>query len=314
MNRRPAGKQTVECVIDQQRETSAEISASHPSAYPVDCCSTDALAPDAGPCVTGGSTNLIDAARPASRQDGATISGPAILMLVPVTERQKLITEYMARGGTWPVSLPSDNTNLLRFLASRLSGRSHALSLSRMGMALTRAASGADAFVEPEYRSVQERSKRDVQMRIEYEAWGCIERAMQACVLTESWHHLEPIAQDSVRGAIWDGVERDARSRIECDAWQIVERSTRNRIEHGPHASLVWFHAEPEAVLRALHGAPLPPVGKPAYPVLCGPGVPNLCRSATPEEVVLWACLPTEDTAPELVERLLAEGIVSYTE
>jgi hypothetical protein len=29
---------------------------------------------------------------------------------------------------------------------------------------------------------------------------------------------------------------------------------------------------------------------------------------------VLWASLPTDDTAPDLVERLLAEGIVKYTD
>jgi hypothetical protein len=310
MNRRPAGKQTVECVI----QTSAATNASHVSAHPADCCMPYALASDPGPGVTRGSTNPIDPAPRFSRQEGGTISGPTILMLVPAMARQRLIAEYVARGGSWPVSLPSENANLLRFLASRLPIRSHALGLTRMEIALTRAASGAEVFVEPEYRSIQERSKRDVQMRIEHEAWGCIERAMQACVVTESWDHFEPPVRDSVQGAIWDGVERDARGRIECDAWQIIERSARNRIEHGPHASLVWFHAEPEAVLRALHGGPLPPVGKPAYPVLFGPGVPNLCRAATPEEVVLWASLPADDTAPELVERLLAEGIVSYAD
>jgi hypothetical protein len=117
-----------------------------------------------------------------------------------------------------------------------------------------------------------------------------------------------------VEGAVWDGIERDARNRLEYDAWQIVERSARNRIERGLYASLVWFHAEPEAVLGALHGATPPPVGTSMHPILFGPGIPNLCRTATPEEVVLWASLPADDTAPDLVERLLAEGVVDYAE
>jgi hypothetical protein len=132
--------------------------------------------------------------------------------------------------------------------------------------------------------------------------------------VTESWDHIEHSVWDGVERAIWDGIEREARGRAECEAWRILERSARNRIERGLYASLVWFHAEPEAVVRALHGAAPPPVSSPAYPILFGPGVPNLCRAATPEEVVLWASLPADDTAPDLVERLLAEGIVGYTD
>ncbi len=202
----------------------------------------------------------------------------------------------------------------MEFLASRLPDPSHAYSLGRMEIALTRARLGAEIFVEPEYRSVQARSRRDIQTHIEHAAWDCIERAMQAPGVTESWGHIERSVWDSVEGAIWDGIEREARGHAECEAWQILERSARNRLERGLYASLVWFHAEPEAVVSALHGAALPPVGGPAYPILFGPGVPNLCRAATPEEVVLWASLPADDTAPDLVERLLAEGIVGYTD
>jgi hypothetical protein len=242
------------------------------------------------------------------------MSGLAILMLVPLSERQGLIAEYVGRGDGWPVLSASENTALLEFLASRLAEPSHAFSLCRMEIALTRAWLGAEVFVEPEYRSVQGRTVRDMRARIEHEAWGCIERAMQGRVTTDTWDHIERTAWDSVEGAVWDGIEREARGRVECEAWQILELSARNRIERGLYASLVWFHAEPGSVLRALHGARLPPVGKPAYPMLFGPGVPNLCRAATPEEVVLWASLPADDTAPDLVERLLAEGIVRYTE
>ena len=320
MNRRSVGKQAVLRLTSQRGQTSAEVAepaARRPATLPGGCDMTAALAacqPGLGRSLTGESTGPIEPVSQSWRQGRTMMSGPAILLLVPIVERQRLSNEYVDRGGCWPVSSSSENVTLLEFLASRLPDPSHALSLCRMEVALTRASLGAEIFVEPEYRSVQERSKRDVRARIEHEAWACIERAMRGRVVTESWNHIERTAWDSVEGAVWNGIEREARFRLECDAWQIVERSARNRIEHGSYASLVWFHAEPGSVLRALHGAPPPPVGKPAYPILFGPGVPNLCRAATPEEVVMWASLPMDDTAPDLVERLLTEGIVGYTD
>jgi hypothetical protein len=317
MTRRPVGKQAVQCRTDQRGETSAEVvEMSRSAVQPRGCSMTAASAagrPRSGRSLTGKSARPLPL--PLSCRLGTTmISAPVILQLIPPTDRQRLVAEYVKHGGAWPVSSSSENATLLEFMAPRLPAPSHALSLCRMEVALTRARLGAAIFVEPEYRPIQESSNRDVRARIEHEAWGCIERAMQGCVATESWDHIERISWDSVEGAIWDGIERDARLRLEFDAWQIVERSALYRIERGLYASLVWFHADPEAVLRASHGAPPPPVGTPSYPILFGPGVPNLCRVATPEEVVLWASLPTDDTAPHLVERLLAEGIVKYTD
>ena len=321
MNRRPVGKQAVQGHISQRDETFAEvaeISACHSAAQSRGCGTIAVLAvaqPGRGRTSAGGKRARSIEPAPRSWRLGTTmISAPMILQLIPATDRQRLIAEYLDCGGAWPVSSASENATLLEFLASRLPAPSHALSLCRMQVALTRARLGAAIFIEPEYRSIQERSNRDVRARVEHEAWGCIERAMQGCVVTESWDHIERSAWDSVEGAVWDGIEREARLRLEHDAWQIVERSARNQIERGIYASLVWFHADPEAVLRGLHGAPPPPLGTPAYPIVFGPGVPNLCRVATPEEVVLWASLPTDDTAPDLVERLLAEGIVKYTD
>ncbi|MGA3004170.1 MAG: hypothetical protein ABSE20_20860 [Acetobacteraceae bacterium] len=313
MNRRPVGKQAVLRLISQQGEAPSEM-AEQGTCYSAGGWGMTAALSACQPGLGRSPISTIVPTRRSWGQGRNMISGPAILMLVPVTDRQRLIAEYVDRDGAWPVSSSSQNVTLLEFLASRLPDPSHALSLCRMEVALTRASSGAEIFVEPEYRSVRERSKREVRTRIEHEAWGCIERAMQGRVVTESWDHIERTSWDSVEGAVWDGVERAARVRLECDAWQIVERTARNRIERGLYASLVWFHAEPGSVLRALHGATPPKVGKPAYPILFGPGVPNLCRAATPEEVVLWASLPTDDTAPDLVERLLAEGIVGYTD
>jgi hypothetical protein len=320
MNRRPVGKQVVQCLIDQRGEISAgvaEMTTCGSAVQRSNCSSTAALAatqPAAfGRFLTGKSARSIAMPRP-WRLGTTMISAPMILQLIPAADGQRLIAEYVDRGGAWPVPSAPENATLLEFLASRLPAPSHALSLCRMEIALTRARLGAALFVEPEYRSIQERSNRDVRARIEHEAWACIERAMQGGAVTARWDDIERTSWDSLEGAIWDGIERDARLRLEFDAWQTVERSARNQIERGIYASLVWFHADPEAVLRALRGAPPPPVGTPAYPIVVGPGVPNLCRVATPEEVVLWASLPADDTAPDLVERLLAEGIVKYTD
>jgi hypothetical protein len=314
MNRRTVGKQAVQRPISQHGGV-AELSAYRSAVQPRGRSLTAALTatqPALGRFLTG--TNATPIGPLPCRRGTTMISAPVILQLIPASYQQRLIAEFVDCGGGWPVSSPSEDATLLEFLASRLPAPSHALSVCRMEVALTRARLGAATFVEPEYRSIQGASRRDVRARIEHEAWGCIERAMQGCVVTESWDHIEHSARDSVEGAIWDGVEREARLRLEYDAWQIVERSARNRVERGLYASLVWFHADPEAVLRALHGAPPPPVGTPSYPIVFGPGVPGLCRVAMPEEVVLWASLPTDDTAPALIERLLAEGIVKYTD
>jgi hypothetical protein len=87
--------------------------------------------------------------------------------------------------------------------------------------------------------------------------------------------------------------------------------SDRYRIE--PYAALVWFHADPEAVLKALHGAPSPAVSEPTCPLLFAPGLPHLYRPATQAEAVLWAMLPTYDVPLDVVEPLFAEGAAIWT-
>ncbi len=86
------------------------------------------------------------------------------------------------------------------------------------------------------------------------------------------------------------------------------------RIERGRHASLVWFYAEAKAILAALQDGVAPPVGAPHHAVLFGPGMSNLFRLASEEEAALWARLPTADAAPDLVGRLLAEGVLARSE
>jgi hypothetical protein len=112
-----------------------------------------------------------------------------------------------------------------------------------------------------------------------------------------------------------DNWNRTIRERIDYQAWGQVGRSMRLRIERGPRAALVWFHADPEAVLKALYGGPVPALGEPTYPLLFAPGLPHLYRAATAEEVALWNRLPMEDAvADATVERLLAEGIIAEAE
>jgi hypothetical protein len=81
----------------------------------------------------------------------------------------------------------------------------------------------------------------------------------------------------------------------------------------GPHAELVWCHAEPNAILSAIEGGPMPPVGAPDYPVFFAPGLPGAVRAAEPEEAALCRRLPTENINSGLVRRLLAEGVMTIT-
>jgi len=109
------------------------------------------------------------------------------------------------------------------------------------------------------------------------------------------------------------------RARVGAETFESRERpgdlghSDRYRIERGPYAALVWFHADPEAVLKALHGAPSPAVSEPTCPLLFAPGLPHLYRPATQAEAVLWAMLPTYDVPLDVVEPLFAEGAAIWT-
>jgi hypothetical protein len=86
---------------------------------------------------------------------------------------------------------------------------------------------------------------------------------------------------------------------------------TRGEVTRGPHASLVWFHADPGAVLAALQGAPLPVVGPRHSAVLFAPGLPGLFRVATEAEADLWDRLPQRGTST-LIGKLLTEGVLAY--
>jgi len=83
-------------------------------------------------------------------------------------------------------------------------------------------------------------------------------------------------------------------------------------VVHGRHAALVWFYADPSAVMMALNGGELPPVGPPSHALLFGPGIPNLFRTATEAEVVLWNTLAITGAPANLVEDLVREGVLTY--
>lgn len=83
-------------------------------------------------------------------------------------------------------------------------------------------------------------------------------------------------------------------------------------VGRGHHAALVWFHADPGAVMMAVRGGKLPPVGPPDHALLFAPGLPNLFRTATKEEAELWAELPAANAPPALIARLLTEGVLAY--
>ena len=226
------------------------------------------------------------------------IAARTVLTLVPEAERRRLVSDYVKRGGGLAMFQPSEKDAFLAFLAARLPYPSHALTLCHMAQALARAQAGAEPFVEPGIRTIRARVDGTLRDRIEHEAWRCIDLGVPGRAEPEVREHIA----------------RELRRRIEREAWQCIARAAQGRITRGQHAALVWFHADPEAVLWVLHGAPVPPVGEPAYPLLFAPGLTNLWRPATTEEAALWSSLPVDNLAPELTDRLLAEGAVTYTD
>jgi hypothetical protein len=247
------------------------------------------------------------------------IAARTVLTLVPDAERRRFVAEYVDQGGGLAMFLPTENAAFLEFPAPRLPEPSHALSLCRMDQALTRARLASEMLAGSEPRTVRARIERAIRGRIEREAWGCIECSAGAgddrdCGEPEVRDYIARDVPGGGKPGVRGIVEPGVRGVIDSEAWGCIERAIRGPVERGPHAALVRFHAEPEAVLRALHGAPPPPISEPAYPLLFAPGLPNFYRVATAEEGALWDRLPAEDEPPELVERLLAEGVVAYAD
>jgi len=80
-----------------------------------------------------------------------------------------------------------------------------------------------------------------------------------------------------------------------------VPRDPAACVQRHPSASLVVFHAAPEAVLAAaFRGAPWPAHTDDAYALLFAPGLPALCRRAQPDEAAMFEACAPQATVAEL--------------
>ncbi len=103
------------------------------------------------------------------------------------------------------------------------------------------------------------------------------------------------------------------RARLGASTFLLSKQHVRDGpVSRGRYAALVRFYADPGAVMAALKGGKLPPVGPPDYAVLFAPGLPNLFRTATEAEAGLWDRLPLADPPLSLITPLLMEGVLEY--
>jgi len=103
------------------------------------------------------------------------------------------------------------------------------------------------------------------------------------------------------------------RARNAADGFNPGQLEDNALVRGGRAAALVWFRAEPKAVLDALNGGPVPPVGLPEHAMLFAPGLPDLFRPASAEEAALWDSLPRlAGAGPEraILATWLEQGVV----
>jgi hypothetical protein len=104
-----------------------------------------------------------------------------------------------------------------------------------------------------------------------------------------------------------------SRARLGTASFHVTSQLARaGPVVRGAHAALVWFYAEPGAVISALEGGRIPPLGSPHCALLFAPGMRDLFRIATGEEAALWASLAIAKAPPALVANLLMEGVLAY--
>jgi hypothetical protein len=245
-----------------------------------------------------------------ARGQKALISAHRILRLLGTAERRRLVSEYVARGEGLAMSRPAEKDAFLAFLAARLPYPSHALTVCHMAQALIRAQSGAESFIEPGIRTVRPDTDRALRRLVERAAWKCTEELAPRIPEPGVRSRIERELQMRIHAKA--GVQ--AKAWVEAEAWECIARAMRGRVERGQHATLLWFHADPAAVIGALDGTPPPPVGPPAYPMLFAPGLPRFWRAATQSEAALWAALPSDEVEPDAIEQLLADGAVVYAD
>ena len=106
-----------------------------------------------------------------------------------------------------------------------------------------------------------------------------------------------------------------AAAAVSAVAAQSSRRDGRSvRVEIGRYAALVDFHADPDRLLAELAAigsvsTALPPVtAEPVVSILFAPGLDDLSRVATADEIALWNRLRTQAPLPSPVNALLDEG------
>jgi len=91
----------------------------------------------------------------------------------------------------------------------------------------------------------------------------------------------------------------------------------------GAYSSIVLFHTQPELLLAALEGSPLPPLSQNTISLLFAPGLPGLFREATDGELTLLKRLAKpaecrtllgEGYPREMIKALLLAGGAEYLE
>jgi hypothetical protein len=75
-------------------------------------------------------------------------------------------------------------------------------------------------------------------------------------------------------------------------------------------ATMIGFHADPAAITAALSASqPLPAVGPEAHFVFFAPGLPNLFRAATEDEIAYWNA-PFRTPPGAALNRMVEEQIL----
>lgn len=104
---------------------------------------------------------------------------------------------------------------------------------------------------------------------------------------------------------------------------RIVPMPPRSVLRRGRHAGIVFFHAEPDEIMKATaNQRPLPAVSPQAQAtMLFAPGIDRLCRQASPGEIALWQRLAAPAQLSELwrerhrsddIEAMLLAGAIEY--
>ena len=95
-------------------------------------------------------------------------------------------------------------------------------------------------------------------------------------------------------------------------------------LQQGRYASLVRLYLEPSLLIESMQTRkPLPPLSSEAVVLMFSPGLPQLCNTPAPEEIVVWEALyepaPVKtvlslNVSSTTLERLLQQGTIDYAD